>query len=118
MKYKYLYISAVLLILPIINSGCGSVRTLAPDAESQLATNPNYRKTDCKSVPRIYSGVCLDVCMAFIGPPGDIEGERTKGTLSMYMLDILLSGVIDTVVLPYTLVMQVSDGNYRINSEN
>jgi uncharacterized protein YceK len=105
-------------LLTVIISGCGSYRTLSSNAENNLAYGSAYKHTDCESIPRVYSGVCLDACMAFIGPPGDIEGANTQGVFAFYTFDILMSGIIDTAALPYTLVMQARHGSYKINTGN
>lgn len=105
----------LLVLLMVLLAGCGSFRTLAPDAERKLAYGSAYKRTDCKTIPRVYSGVAIDACLAFIGPPGDVEGAATEGALAFYTIDILMSGIIDTVVLPYTLVRQVGSGSYRLN---
>ena len=103
-KHTYIIVS---ILLAVFMSGCGSIRTLAPNAETKLAYGSQYKHTDCESIPRMYSGVALDICMAFITKNG-----------AFYTFDILMSGVIDTVALPYTLVMQTSQGSYKINSRN
>lgn len=110
-KYKFLF----MLLFAAMLAGCGSFRTLAPDAESKLAYGSAYKHTDCKTIPRVYSGVAIDVCLAFIGPPGDIEGTATEGALAFYTIDILMSGIVDTLVLPYTIVRQAGSGSYRVN---
>ena len=117
MYLKHLHI-LIAVLWTVLISGCGSYKTLSSNAEYNLAYSSSYKYTDCKSIPRVYSGVCLDACMAFIGPPGNIEGKDSEGALAFYTFDMLMSGIIDTAALPYTLVMQARHGNYKINTSN
>ena len=102
-----------LLYLPGLTA-CGSLQTLAPSAERKLATQERYTRTDCDTIPRIYSGVSLDVCMAFIGPPREYDQAVTQDKFSFYFWDIVFSGIVDTAALPYTIVRQISHGSYHL----
>lgn len=99
-------------------SGCGSIQTLPPGSERRLTYEKRYERTYCDSIPRVYSGVCLDVCMAFIGTPATTmtleESSHTKDVFETYMIDIALSFVVDTLALPYTFYYQLSDGNMSL----
>lgn len=98
--------------------GCGSVITLLPGTENRIRHMGFGERTNCRSIPRVYSGVSLDVCTVFIGPPASVatenEAERAKRNFYGYMMDIALSFVIDTLALPYTIYRQYKDGNIPI----
>lgn len=90
--------------------------TLLPGSENRVR---HYEeRTNCKSIPRIYSGVSFDVCTVFIGPPAPIgtesEAERAKRFFFGYIMDVALSFVVDTIALPYTIYRQYKDGNIPI----
>ena len=65
----------------------------------------------------MYSGVSLDVCLAFIGPPAPMYEEYDEfdeGVFYGYIVDMALCFTVDTLALPYTVMRQVKDGNLRL----
>ena len=105
---------AILVIIIQICAGCGSVQTLLPNSKYNLKQNKRYEKTNCNSIPRVYSGVSLDVCMAFLGPPASKYEKYDESVFYGYMLDMALSFTVDTMVLPYTIMRQIKDGNLSL----
>ena len=90
-----------------ILAGCGSVMTVLQD-DADVARDMRKQKTYCQSIPRIYSGLAFDFCV--LNAPPDPSGFLVPFVL----LDLPLSGVFDTVSLPYTIYRQVTDGNLGI----
>ena len=88
-------------------SGCGSAMTVLQD-DADAARDMRKQKTYCQSIPRIYSGLAYDFCV--LNAPPDPSGFLVPFVL----LDLPLSGVFDTVVLPYTIYRQSADGNLSI----
>ncbi|WP_285419779.1 YceK/YidQ family lipoprotein [Pseudomonas sp. efr-133-TYG-5] len=88
-------------------TGCGSAVTVLQD-EADVARDLRKLKTYCQSLPRVYSGVAYDFC-ALHAPP-----DPTGILLPFVLVDLPLSGVLDTVVLPYTIYRQVMEGNIGI----
>ncbi len=81
-----------LVLIPTI-SGCATGISLST-AEKETRCG-----SDC-NVPRIYSGVAVDVC------------GLTADNLALFALvDLPLSLVADTIVLPYTIYAQNKYGN-------
>lgn len=74
--------------------------------------NERYEKTYCNNIPRMYSGVSLDVCMAFIGPPAAKEYDGPD--FYAYIADMVLCFALDTLALPYTIIRQVKNGSLRL----
>lgn len=112
----------------LVVSGCGSMKTLGPGAEQGLAEQNRISQTRCKKIPRTYSGVAYVICMSYrkedTETDVDVDGEMVNrpGTddssvPGSNVLDLFLSGVIDTIVLPYTLYKQLFDGSYELNPE-
>ncbi|MFW0756577.1 YceK/YidQ family lipoprotein [Pseudomonas sp. H11T01] len=99
---------AVLLgVFSLALTGCGTVKTVLQD-DAQAARDLRKQKTYCQSIPRIYSGLAYDFCV--LNAPPD-----PTGILAPFMLlDLTLSGVFDTVFLPYTIYRQSTEGNIRI----
>ncbi|WP_166218695.1 YceK/YidQ family lipoprotein [Pseudomonas atagonensis] len=88
-------------------SGCGSALTVLQD-DADASRELRKRKTYCQSIPRIYSGLAYDFCV--LHAPPDPSGVLVPFVL----LDLPLSGAVDTLSLPYTIYRQVSDGNLSI----
>lgn len=102
------------IFITLACSGCGTLQTLPPRSEYNLKHNERYEKTYCKKIPRIYSGVILDACMAFIGPPLQEDENYCGPNFSAYIADMVLSFALDTVALPYTTIRQFKDGSLRL----
>ncbi|WP_455921236.1 YceK/YidQ family lipoprotein [Pseudomonas putida] len=97
--------------LALLLSGCGSIITVLRDdsvTSKQLADAKSY----CGAVPRVYSGVMFDFCVLH-APPED-ERNYSSSPPIVVVLDMALSGLVDTVVLPYTFVRQHRDGSIDI----
>lgn len=88
-------------------SGCGSTVTVLQD-EADVARDLRKLKTYCQTLPRVYSGLAYDFC-AMNAPP-----DPTGILLPFVLVDLPLSGVLDTVVLPYTVYRQVMEGSISI----
>ncbi|CAI8925309.1 YceK/YidQ family lipoprotein [Pseudomonas sp. IT-347P] len=88
-------------------AGCGSVMSVLQD-DADVARDMRKQKTYCQSIPRVYSGLAFDFCV--LNAPPDPSGYLVPFVL----LDLPLSGVFDTVALPYTVYRQVTDGNLGI----
>ncbi|MEE4751144.1 YceK/YidQ family lipoprotein [Pseudomonas alliivorans] len=67
-------------------------------------------KSNCSYIPRVYSGVSLDFC-ALNGEPRALRGQEVRPSESLILADMVLSGVADTLVLPYTLYLQSKHGS-------
>ena len=88
-------------------SGCGTVSTVLQNDED-AARSLRKQKTYCQSIPRVYSGLAYDFCV-LNAPP-----DPTGFLVPFVLLDLVLSGVGDTVTLPYTIYRQATDGNITI----
>ena len=88
-------------------AGCGTVNTVLQD-DAGAARDLRKQKTYCQSIPRIYSGLAYDFCV-LNAPP-----DPTGFLVPFILLDLTLSGVFDTVFLPYTIYRQSTDGNIKI----
>ena len=109
------------------------MQTLSPGAKADLSGNEKYRATKCETIPRTYSGVAYVLCTAYIKhadstddnhengvsgekeDSGNLKDDNSSSIPGSSLLDLLLSGVVDTLVLPYTLYKQFDDGSYQLN---
>ncbi|CAI8914033.1 hypothetical protein EMIT0P12_40330 [Pseudomonas sp. IT-P12] len=98
---------AVVLGASVVLSGCGTSLTVLQNEEDAVR-GLRKQKTYCQSIPRVYSGLAHDFCVLNAPPsPG--------GYLAPFVLaDLALSGIFDTVVLPYTIYRQATDGSMAI----
>ena len=100
--------TAVMLgVCSLALSGCGTVSTVLQNDED-AARGLRKQKTYCQSIPRIYSGLAYDFCV--LNAPPDPTGILVP----LVLLDLALSGALDTVSLPYTIYRQGVDGNLAI----
>lgn len=104
----------VILILTL--SGCG---TFSTTFSSDFSTNYklNKAKTYCDEVSRVYAGVRYDACLFHAEPPTrnpDVLSARTGSGVPLVAVDLVLSCIADTVVLPYSIYEQVTKGNLKV----
>jgi uncharacterized protein YceK len=98
---------AALIAAVLTLNGCGTVSTVLRE-EAAAKSDLRKMKTYCQSIPRIYSGVAFDFCALHAAP------DPTGILIPFVLVDIVMSGVADTVVLPYTIYRQAVDGNLSI----
>lgn len=107
----------VVLLTAIVLSttACGTLDTLAREdavTRQKLKALGSY----CESVPRTYSGVAYDFCSLNGEPNRDKSLEtQSAGSVPWIALDFALSGILDTLVLPYTIYRQSRDGSIEIS---
>ncbi len=97
----------IVWVLAAALCGCGTVRTLSNESKAvdDLAQYDSY----CHSLPRAYSGVAYQYC-TLNGPvrPGEHWAPYPV------VVDMAMSGVVDTLLLPYTGYQQYTRGNMPI----
>lgn len=94
-------------VLSLALSGCGTVSTVLQD-DADAARGLRRHKSYCQSLPRIYSGLAYDFCI--LNAPPDPTGILAP----LILLDLSVSGILDTVSLPYTICRQISVGNLQV----
>lgn len=111
---KVLLVSSLLLA-----SGCGTINTVfRPDAVA--SQNLKESRSHCENVPRIYSGVIYGFCTLNGEPkPEKSLNEQsfsgfTGNAFPILAIEAIASGVMDTLVLPYTIYRQNKDGSIEI----
>jgi len=83
----------IVLALLVLNSGCSTIYT-------HNFSQENNDCSTCSTLPWVYSGVMYDLCYTKYPEAGLI-----------IFLDAPFSFVADTVVLPYTIYKQYSEGS-------
>jgi uncharacterized protein YceK len=92
--------------------GCGTIKTVSKDG-SVARSDLKAVKSPCDSIPRIYSGVAYNIC-ALRGKPSR-AALWMGGGAELALIDLALSGVLDTAVLPYTIYEQINQGSIKLN---
>ena len=107
---KNLLLAAMVLSI----TGCGTINTVfRPDAVA--SQNLKESRSYCENVPRIYSGVIYGFCTLNGAPDTTKEHTRdASGSLPIFAAELLASGLLDTLVLPYTVYRQNKDGSIEI----
>ena len=96
----------VLLILMCVQA-CGTITTLS-NTDQRISSNLKKANTYCENVPRVYSGVSYNLCYLNAKP-------NDYGSLgNAYLIDVVLSSVSDTLVLPYTIYQQFEKGSIQV----
>ncbi|WP_426205099.1 YceK/YidQ family lipoprotein [Pseudomonas sp. TWP3-1] len=101
-----------LILMTVALTGCGTVSSVLQD-DSVAGNDLKKRQTYCDSISRIYSGVGYDFCIMH-APELPQKSWKGTPTASLVVLDIMLSGLTDTLVLPYTAYKQLKHGNIEI----
>lgn len=94
-------------------TGCGTINTVF-SSDVDTANSLRKAKTRCETVPRVYSGLSYDLCVMH-GPPQVAERDPAAPALIPFqIIDLIPSGIIDTLLLPYTIYLQSSLGSLDI----
>lgn len=105
--------SSFLLLAALMLSGCGTIDTVFRE-DAVASQELKERKTYCGGVPRIYSGVTYDFCSLHAPEPENGATYIGPASNQAMLLDMAVSGVLDTLLLPYTIYRQHSDGSLII----
>ncbi|WP_159931131.1 YceK/YidQ family lipoprotein [Oceanicoccus sp. KOV_DT_Chl] len=103
---------ALTAVSVILLSGCGSL-TVLTNSDQDVAENLKKQKTYCTSLLRVSGGVSYNLCKLHSYP----ERNYIDWYLAFYFFDTALSAVTDTVVLPYSIYLQVEEGNMPIGAQ-
>ena len=104
----------LLVTLALALSGCGTVNTVIR-GDDVTAKNLKEWRTHCASLPRVYSGAVYNFCILNGEPNPTTDAPGAPAAVPFQIIDIALSGVLDTLVLPYTVYRQVEDGNIELH---
>lgn len=88
-------------------SGCGTVKTL--NDEKGAADDLARWQSNCNTIPRAYSGASYQFCN--LNSPQRSGAHWSAPTIA---LDLVVSGIADTLVLPYTGYQQYQHGDIKV----
>lgn len=108
-----IYRPAFLSVMIFLLSGCGTLNTLFR-TDQAVGHNLRASKTYCDSIPRVYSGISYDLCV--MHGPSNVGGRdpAAPALIPLQIVDLIPSGILDTLVLPYSIYRQHADGNIDI----
>lgn len=93
-------------------AGCGTINTVFRD-DGVTSDNLKEAESFCGAVPRVYSGVVYDFCLLHGAEPRP-NRVRSGPEMGFVAVDIGASATLDTLLLPYTLYRQHSDGGIEV----
>lgn len=108
MKIQVMALAALML------AGCGTVQTVMRSDEV-AAKSLKEHKSYCGAVPRIYSGVTYDFCTLNAPLEKGRDAQEHNNAPAIVLIDVVLSGALDTLLLPYTFYRQQADGSIIVN---
>ncbi|ERT18529.2 MULTISPECIES: YceK/YidQ family lipoprotein [Pseudomonas] len=88
-------------------AGCGTVHTVF--SEAKAVDDLAKWQSDCRSIPRAYSGVAYQFCS--LNAPARSGAHWAPFPV---LVDMAASSLADTIVLPYTGYQQYERGNVPI----
>ncbi|WP_460118937.1 YceK/YidQ family lipoprotein [Pseudomonas sp. H3_G09] len=109
MKIQAMLLAALLL------GGCGTIQTVARNDQAAV-DGLKQQKSYCGAVPRIYSGIAYDFCSLNAPLSSGVDADNHRNTaIPGLLVDAVVSGALDTLLLPYTIYRQQVDGSIVIN---
>jgi uncharacterized protein YceK len=104
------YKTLLFVITFFLLEGCGTLKTINPPSDRVEISYAGH-KSYCESIPRVYSGTFFQTCKLYGEPNYSRNTGFTVGGLPIFLFDIPLSFITDTLALPYTTIRQHKDGN-------
>ncbi|VVN64911.1 YceK/YidQ family lipoprotein [Pseudomonas fluorescens] len=102
-----------MLLAALMLAGCGTINTvLRPDEVA--VQHLKQQKSYCGAIPRIYSGVTYDFCSLHAPLREGIDEQQYDNATPIVLIDVVISGALDTLLLPYTIYRQQADGSIVI----
>ncbi len=100
-------------LLALFCFSCATIKTIDPPLD-HVKISYKGKKSYCKKIPRIYSGISYNACL-FYGEPSNVTMIDSFNGIPFVFIDSAFSVIADTIVLPYTVVSQVNKGDIRVN---
>ena len=83
--------------------------------DREVSAHLSRQHTYCETLPRVYSGLAYDFCSLHSNPGG---GTYFDGFILFYIFDGVVSGAVDTVLLPYTGYQQYHRGSIDLDKKH
>lgn len=102
------------IVLVVCVSSCATIKTIDPP-KNHISISHYGKKSYCEEIPRIYSGISYNFCLLYGEPSKRVNMGSSLNDVPFFIIDTAFSVVSDTVVLPYTIVMQADKGPIKVN---
>ncbi|VVP27455.1 YceK/YidQ family lipoprotein [Pseudomonas fluorescens] len=103
-----------MLLAALMLAGCGTIQTVVRGDEV-AAQSLKEQQSYCGAVPRIYSGVTYDFCSLNAPLKKGLDAQDHTNAPAIVLVDVVMSGAFDTLLLPYTIYRQAADGSIVID---
>ena len=104
----------ILVLLVLGTFSCATIKTINPP-KNHVDISHYGKKSYCENIPRIYSGVSYNVCLLYGEPSKRVNIGSSFNIIPFVVIDTALSAITDSVLLRYTIVMQVDKGSLKVN---
>lgn len=105
---------AVLILFTVFVVGCGTLKTTALD-EPRIEIGTKSKRSLCSSIPHVYSGVFHNFCWLHREANSNYPALSSSGDAPIIVVDTVLSGIMDTILLPYSIYKQVNEGSIKVD---
>ena len=102
------------ILLALFTCSCATIKTIDPP-QNHINISHYGKKSYCENIPRIYSGISYNFCLLYGEPSKRVNIGSSLNNVPFVAIDTIFSAVSDTVVLPYTIVMQAEKGSIKVN---
>lgn len=102
------------ILLALSTFSCSTIKTIDPP-NNHVNISYNGKKSYCEKIPRIYSGISYNLCLLYGEPSKRVNVGSSLNGIPFVFIDSAFSVVSDTIVLPYTIVMQANKGAIKVN---
>lgn len=104
-----------MMLTALLLGGCGTIQTVARNDQAAV-DGLKEQKSYCGAVPRIYSGLAYDFCSLNAPLASGVDADNHRNTaIPGLLVDAVVSGALDTLLLPYTIYRQQVDGSIVIH---
>mgnify|MGYP001585806861 CR=1 FL=1 len=104
----------IYILLVLCTFSCATIKTIDPP-KNHINISHYGKKSYCEKIPRIYSGISYNLCLLYGEPSKRTNVGSSLNNIPFVVIDSAFSAVTDTVILPYTIVMQANKGYIKVN---
>jgi len=101
---------SIIVVISLSFQSCGTYKTVVPSSQRKLVQYvESVDNEDCVTIPRVYSGMNYTYCV--------MCGYTRLTSSHTDVATIPFDFIADTILLPYTIIKQVVDGNLVLKKE-
>lgn len=104
----------ITVLLALSTFSCATIKTINPP-KNHINISHYGKKSYCENIPRVYSGLSYNICLLYGEPSKSVNIGSSLNDIPFVVIDTAFSAVTDTIVLPYTIVMQADKGSLKVN---